>query len=98
MFLQPCMDPLALLQQQQQQFGQADVVSQAAAGAVGGADLPAGADAAAAAGGADELARLQQQVQQLQQQLQDSRKVAEQWQSLHGQLHQFCVEQALAAP
>jgi hypothetical protein len=44
------------------------------------------------------VVKLQQQVQQLQQQLQEARQVAEQWQSLHGQLQQFCTEQVLAAP
>lgn len=96
LFLQPCMDPLALLQQQQ--GGQTDVISQAASGTVAGADAAAGDGDGDAAGSTDAVASLQQQVQQLQQQLQESRKVAEQWQTLHGQLHQFCTEQVLAAP
>jgi hypothetical protein len=36
-------------------------------------------------------------VQQLQQQLQESRQVARQWQALHGELHQFCTDKVLAS-
>jgi hypothetical protein len=83
--LHPCQDPLTWLGQAVSQVE----VNQPVAGA------PA---AAASSEDAGEVARLQEQVAQLQQQLQASQRVAEQWQSLHGQLHQFCTEQVLATP
>jgi hypothetical protein len=86
----------------QQPAGQVLVFGAAAtAAAADVGDLSAMAvdsDAAAGVAPGDEISRLQQQVQGLQQQLQESRQVAQQWQSLHGQLHQFCTEQVLAAP
>jgi hypothetical protein len=107
LLLQPCLDPLQL--QHTNQFDLLDASIAAAAGAVqastvspaaAGGELGAAAAAAAAGGANDagEVVKLHQQVQQLQQQLQDARQVAEQWQSLHGQLQQFCTEQVLAAP
>lgn len=80
--LQPCQDPLALL---------GHAVSQVEVNPVAGTPAAASYDTG-------EVARLQEQVAQLQHQLQESQRVAEQWQSLHGQLHQFCTEQVLASP
>lgn len=83
--LQPCQDPLALLGQAVSHVE----VNQPVAGAP---------TSAASSEDPGEVARLQEQVVQLQQQLQESHRVAEQWQSLHAQLHQFCTEQVLATP
>ena len=109
LLLRPCLDPLQLQQANQFDLLGASIAAPAAAGAVqvstvspaaAGGELGAVAAVAAAGGGNDagEVVKLQQQVQQLQQQLQEARQVAEQWQSLHGQLQQFCTEQVLAAP
>lgn len=41
------------------------------------------------------MASLQQLVHQLQQQLQETKQVADKWQALHGELHQFCTDSVL---
>lgn len=101
LWLQPCQDPLELLQLTPAEGSTAAAVG-AAAATGGGADVPQAGGAAGAAAEASgeqaEVVRLRQQVVQLQQQLQETQQVAQQWQSLHGQLHQFCTEQVLAAP
>jgi len=44
----------------------------------------------------DKLAEeLQQEVVKLKEELLQTRKVAEQWQSLHAELHSFCTEKVL---
>ncbi|KAF8062631.1 Wdr18 [Scenedesmus sp. PABB004] len=79
-----------------------DALRQAAAGGGGGG----GGDALAAplqlegtgAGDEADAAQLQRTVEQLRQQLHEARQVAQQWQALHGELHQYAAEQVLRAP
>jgi hypothetical protein len=49
-----------------------------------------------AVAGSKAAEELQQEVMKLREELLQTRKVAEQWQSLHAELHQFCAEKVLA--
>lgn len=67
-------------------------------GVAAGSAVAGGAATAAGAAAAPDAAALQEQVAQLQDQLRTAQQSAGEWQRLHSELHEFCMQQVLAQP
>lgn len=79
-----------------QESGLAGLVS-GSVGSKPGGSIPAASAAHGPAAGATSAAKvLQQQNDQLQAKLEEALDAANSWKSLHGKLHQFCVQQLLS--